>query len=251
MTTEADTDAGEPAVDTTAPDVQENPVERIAAKLGWSPKDQWRGPEEKWVDAENFLTRTPEVLRELKDSNKRVIRATQDLINRERVKAIKDAEARYNAAREEGDVDAAIEARAELEEARKPDPSIADKQATFARENPWFNDNDDAHAIAWAAAERVRLRNGDIDDQFDAAIRAVKKAMPELFDSNLGERQPKSEPKPPAMHGGQRTVQAPAPKETWDAMPVNVRNDAEKAFVRTGMLTKDEFAASYWQEQKQ
>lgn len=251
MTTETDTDAGQPAHDTPAPEGQDNPVERIAKQMGWSPEDQWRGPKDKWQPAEDFLLRTPDVLRDLKDSNKRVIQATKAIIDKERVKAVKEAEERYAKAREDNDIDAALQAKADLDEAKRPDPSIAEKQAAFARENPWFDKDDTATAIAMTAADRVAKRGGDVDEQMEMAVKAVKKAMPELFDPDPEERPSRSEPKAPSMQGGQRTSQTQAPRETWDALPADVRKEMQSAFVKTGMLTTEECAKAYWQEQKQ
>lgn len=45
-----------------------DPDEERAARMGWSPKDQWRGPEDKWVDAKTFVERAnPAILLERMD----------------------------------------------------------------------------------------------------------------------------------------------------------------------------------------
>ena len=47
-------------------------VEDKAKELGWVPKDQWRGPEEKWTDAETFVTRGEEILPIVRSNNRKL-----------------------------------------------------------------------------------------------------------------------------------------------------------------------------------
>jgi hypothetical protein len=71
--------AAKPVVDVAAPDFEakretEPSAEEKASQQGWAPQDQWRGPPDKWVDAETFLKRgenNPRVLRERLDAAER------------------------------------------------------------------------------------------------------------------------------------------------------------------------------------
>lgn len=49
-----------------------NEVETRARALGWSPKEQFRGKAEHWVDAETYVKRGEEVMPILKENNKRL-----------------------------------------------------------------------------------------------------------------------------------------------------------------------------------
>lgn len=47
-------------------------VEAEAKNIGWSPKEEWRGNPEKWVDAETFVRRGKEILPILQANNKKL-----------------------------------------------------------------------------------------------------------------------------------------------------------------------------------
>lgn len=227
-------------------------VERIASSMGWKPKELYKGPEDKWADAETFLERTPDVIKDLREKVDRVNKAAQAVIAKEKQKAIKDAQRMLNEAREQGDIDAAIEAQQALNEAQKPDTYIENRIGRFREENPWFDNNVEAAAIAEAASNRIASKGGDVDEQIEAAVKAVKKAMPELFDldTSSGNPQPKPEPKVPSMQSGQRSANAEPVKKGWANIPADVRKQAETAFIRKGMLTQEEYAKSYWESKE-
>jgi len=79
----------EAVIDPAAPDVDTDPqptAEERAAQQGWAPQDQWRGPPDKWVDAETFLKRgdnNPRVLRERLEAAER--RSAETIARMERM----------------------------------------------------------------------------------------------------------------------------------------------------------------------
>jgi hypothetical protein len=229
-----------------------DPVARVAKKMGWSPKDKWKGDPDKWVDAETFLDKTPGLIKNLQERVDRNNRATREIIERERAKAVKEAESKLKQARESGDIEAALEAQEEFLEAKKPDPDVQSSQMRFKQENPWFQTNDEATAIAIAAAEIAVRQGKGAEEQFELAVKAVRKAMPELFegDSDLDGSVSKPEPrKVPSMQGGQRMASSVAPRERgWGDIPASARASVEKELISAGMCTKEEYAKSYWKE---
>jgi len=56
-----------------------------ATRQGWAPKDQWKGPEDQWVDAKTFLKRGDEILPIVKANNRKL---------EEEIKALKEARER-------------------------------------------------------------------------------------------------------------------------------------------------------------
>ncbi len=46
-------------------------VEKEARGMGWSPKEEWKGNPEKWIDAETFVKRGHEIMPILRENNKR------------------------------------------------------------------------------------------------------------------------------------------------------------------------------------
>lgn len=256
MSTEDDAGLEPDAVDTSVDQVAdvaeaaEPSVTDLATSLGWKPKDQWKGDTSGWTDAAAFVKTKVSGVKRSQDTIDRTIKATKDLLEKQKNTLIKQHEAELKRAREEGDTDAALEAQQAIHEARTT-PDIAAKQAVFVAENPWFEEDDDANAIAVAAAERIARKGGSIDEQFEAAKKAVKKAMPELFDDDLDTPQPKPTPKIPLVNGGQRSAVSMPRAKGWNDVPAAVRGQVSDKFLKDMSLTREEYAKSYWQENGQ
>lgn len=254
MTTEVESNVPEGADAGAAPDSEAqasevNPLERVAARMGWAPKETWKDDPEKWVDAETFLNRTPDVLKDLRDRVDRTNRTAQKIIEKERAKAVKDAEVKLAKAKEEGDVDGVEEASAELFEARAENRQEAtDSVKEFQERNTWFGKSRGATALAKEAAQEVANRGGSKEEQFAAAEKAVREEFPNLFDADSGTPSPKPAPKVPALQGGQRTASPTPQKRSWNDVPAADRRDMEKSFIRTGMLTQEECLQAYAEE---
>lgn len=59
---------------------QERPeIEARAREMGWQPKDQFKGPEERWVDAETFIQRGEEIMPILQANNRKLSNELQGL----------------------------------------------------------------------------------------------------------------------------------------------------------------------------
>lgn len=54
---EPDYDASAPVEKEPEPEPEPSKHEDLARSMGWAPKEEWRGPEDKWVDADTFVTR--------------------------------------------------------------------------------------------------------------------------------------------------------------------------------------------------
>jgi hypothetical protein len=110
-------------------------VEREARNLGWKPKEEFRGKEDDWVSAEEFLEKGKNILPILSANNKRL---QQDLLTRDakigtleaQIRnanvAIEKLEKHYTEANKRAVDNAKRELRRELIEARKDDD--VDKQ---------------------------------------------------------------------------------------------------------------------------
>lgn len=74
---------------------QEGPGEEVlreAELLGWTPKEQWRGPDSEWVDAEEFVRRGKEITPILRANNKRLLNKVEELSRSQAEQARKIAE---------------------------------------------------------------------------------------------------------------------------------------------------------------
>jgi len=59
--------------DSQSENIQETDFDAEAKALGWSPKENWRGAEKQWVDAETFVNRGKEILPVVNERNKRLV----------------------------------------------------------------------------------------------------------------------------------------------------------------------------------
>lgn len=254
MTTEAETSVPNGAHDTAASDL--NPIERIASRMGWVPRDQFKGDEDKWTDAEAYLERSADVMSQLKIDRERdkkkldqVNKTAQRIIADNYEKAKKQAEADLKSAIKSGD-------EGQIEEAAKAISDLPTKaelnraQREFQEKNPWWGTDDDATAYAWGVAERARQQGMDHEEQLEAVEKAVRKKFPELFedvDPDPGKREPRSEPKPaPVTQGGTRSAAAAPRKKDWPSIPADVRKAAQP-MIKAGMCTEESYAKSYWE----
>jgi hypothetical protein len=145
---------------------QPDETEAKARKMGWRPKEEYRGAVDKWVEAGEFLRQTEEEFPRLKHANQTLIRTVERLekgqqeiiAHQERQlaqtrkeayeQAQRDIEARHKQAVIAGDVegaDKALKAAQELKvRAETPPPenkiNTADQEAVkdWVAENQWF-----------------------------------------------------------------------------------------------------------------
>lgn len=220
-----------------------DPVEVLAAKAGWKPKDQWKGDQSKWTPAEDFLLHSATQNKSLRDQVKRTATVAERAIEQNRKKAIEDAQRQIAQAAEDGDKEAALKGAKALEQASAIGTTPRDD---FRSRNAWFEDDEEATDLAIAAAQRVADKGGSVKEQFEAAEARVRKLRPDLFEDDAA---PEDRPSrsAPAVQGGTRTSGAPR-KKGWADMPAEARAVNEKAFVKKGLMTREEIADAYWQE---
>lgn len=156
-------EAAEPAEVANDIKVQTAPVERDyeaeAKAQGWTPKEDFRGDETRWVDAETFMKRADEVMPLLKKQNAhlkseidQLKRSMRKVVASERnahANALAELEARQEAAVETGDVaehrriGTEIKRLGEVMADDTPGQSHGEDPAeqfdTFREANPWFD----------------------------------------------------------------------------------------------------------------
>lgn len=236
------------------PETQEDPEakvrQNIAKTMGWKAKEEWKGDDSKWVDADAFLGKTGDTIKSLKDQFQRVVRTAEHMVAKNRAQAIRDAEAMVRQAAEVGDldgVDAAARNLSRVTAENADTGGVADRDA-FLRRNPWYESNPEAQGLAFGAAQRVANAGGTPQEQFEAAEQAVRKRMPELFDAPAATTPAPRAPKaPPTVQAGNRTPGGSREPGVAD-LPPEARKAGEK-FVRSGMVENlAEYAKAYWAE---
>ncbi len=182
-------------------------VEAEARKMGWTPKEEFRGDPEKWRDASEFLDRGRTMLPIMRKQVERQDRQIADLQKtitdlvefnskadkRAFDKALKELKEKQVEAVKTGDADAFVKVDEEIadlhKEAKdrpvvtKTDPGEDPEYLEWAGRNKWVETDKEAGAYATKYAEYLREK-GDkrVGAAFlDDVAKAVKKEFPEKF----------------------------------------------------------------------
>lgn len=266
MTEEATTEVAE------APDAA--PVENIeteARKMGWRPKDEYKGNPDLWREADEFVQRGREILPIVRANNEKLeanneklakeIRELRQTITEQKEwntraerlsyeRAIKDVEARQREAVTLGDVEAFDKARDDLKAINKEVETKPEVQANPADdpvlnawigENKWYGTDSELTEESIVVAEIVRRRNPNLAgaEFLNEVAKRVRAAHPDKFED-------KTNPKrsaPPAVEGPTR----PAPKggKTFADLPAEAKAQCDR-FIKNGVLkTREEYARNY------
>jgi hypothetical protein len=272
MTNEAEdtTPIEDESPDTQAPesvdDVQPDPRELDAREQGWVPKEEWKGPEDKWRSLDEFLEvgerikRTHKDLRnelngqkkaneELKDAVKQLIAGQEAIRRAEREKTIKELKEARREAVADGDVvkveqlDDAIEKEkaqaAPKPKQQGPDPAVKE----WITKNSWYGPHN-PQAMAFAEAlDRSNAQAGvPVADSLSMVETEVKKRFPELF---MTQTQQPRRPAPVETAGNSRPKNK---AKSLSDLPEVVQGIA-KEFAASGVMSIADYIKAYNKEQ--
>lgn len=244
-------------VEGAAPEVEQHEAqeesvtpEALAAELGWSPKDQWRGDPDEWKPASAFLRDTVSVnkaerraRKNLEDRLARIQRSTDTIIERTRAEERAKVEAEFRAAVEEGDTDRAFRASQKLASV-EPAPPATEDLNDFVSRNPWFQTDPLAKQLAITTAQAYADQGKSAREQMEAAEREVRKRFPEHFE------QPKRSTKGPAEVAEQqgRTARSMVSNRErgFNDLPPEAKAVAIK--LEKQGVKREEYAKEYWKE---
>lgn len=249
--------------DSTSP---ERDYEAEARRHGWTPKDDFKGDQSKWVDAETFVKRADEVMPFLKKQNgalkrevddlKRQMRKAADFFSKAEERAYKqalaDIEQKHAEAVEMGDVAAAKRAVGEMRdlekefaqdtEAFKPADETVDKAdpETLRKElNDWIDAND------WYVLDEKKRTYADLQAERMGPAEQWPEGRKAWFDELAKRVDSKFSGRPPVQTnaGGNR----PSPKggKTFADLPPEAKKLCDK-WVANGLIkSRDDYVKSY------
>lgn len=206
-------DTGAEAPDTDVADTPEasepNPraqIDTAAKSSGWAPKDDWKGDPKDWLDAPEFILKAageilPSMRKTLNESKAEVAKLSKALKDfgehhtkteaKAYERALKDLEAKQDAAAEIGDVAGVRAITREIadmaKDAAKPatqePPAEAEELTAWKAENPWFAKDAAMRGATMEIANEVEqdtgLKNGP---RFYAEVdKRVRAAFPDKF----------------------------------------------------------------------
>lgn len=242
-----------------------------AMSMGWTPKGQFRGDPEKWVDAETFVKRGEEFLPFLKANNKRLERdmekANAKLATMERAiqrsvehmsraeqrgyeRARHDLEAQLDQAALAGDADGVRAVTKEIvdleKEVRstgdepKSDPDQDGKVKAFVAENPWFEADPIMRAAAVELCGQFAKQGLDIDAQLKATAKRIRDEFPHKFTN------PRRAAAATVEGGG---LGSPRATKGYGDMPPEARQFCDE-LVRDKITTRERYVADFFKEAK-
>lgn len=237
---------------------QLDPVEALAAEMGWAPKDKFRGEEADWKPAADFIKAGRDISRSISRKLASVedqLRNVGGVTNQIIADKIAERDAYWQGihakAVEDGDQDAAKRAISEIVKNQAQAPA-ADKfqeppetQDFRERNKAWFGDGGNrlATARAMEVAERSRQMGASPAEQLQDAEAAIRREYPELF-KGAGKTAPG------VQTGGARNAgQGSGPKKFAD-MPAESQALAKDMLARHG-VPLEKFAAKYFEQQAQ
>lgn len=243
-------------VDTGEPP-EPNPIEDLAKEMGWTPKDQFSGPEEAWKPADQFIRDGRDIQRSYRQDIKRLEGQLDNIVRTNgtiMAQTLKDqAErltARYNELVEDGKGAEAFKVAQEIQglqdTARNgvapPQPGVSTAAADFAAQNSsWFRKDPLATARAIEISNTLAGQGYDEATQLKYARETVEREMPHLFGKGANGAKPMASVNAPGARGSQR-----APNEkTFAAMP-KAAQDVAADMERRGLIKRDDYVRNYF-----
>lgn len=229
-------------------------AESLAAELGWSPKDKWRGDEKDWKPARTFLKTTIEVNkargREIKSLNERVERIARTsamMAEKAAAEARSEVEARFAKAVEEGDTEAALRASQQLQSLSKPVNDAPSVVTEFVERNKdWYKVDPIATQMAIGICQLHADRGADEATQLAEAEKVIRKRFPEYFEAE----QPKPQAKQPGAEvpGSRAAPTAKKGPKGFNDLPPEAKTAAKDFLKRGRIASLEEFAKIYFEE---
>lgn len=255
-----------------AEQVQENALsdapsmEDQAREMGWRPKEEFKGDDSKWVDAETFVKRGEDILPIVRANAKKdreALEAARAEIaemkktfgefkkyhsqteRRAYERAMRDLEERQAEAVEAGDLKAVREITKEMTDLSKDvqtdgngDPyESEDHKGELARwkgENPWFEKDSVMTGAAIAIASELEAQGVKGKAQMDEVAKRIKAEFPHKFENERRKVPAAVEGASPPRKGG----------KTRSDLPPEARAQMDK-WVKQGLLTEAQFLKDY------
>lgn len=241
---------------------QPSEAEVKARAQGWAPKDEWRGPDEKWVDAETFLKRGEQIApiqaeriekltRELEDAKRTIAdfagwrsKVEKDAYER----AMKDIKARQREAvktMDEAAFEAAEKDAQELQkkvEQKTEQPGEAPEVAAWKSANPWFDADPALNLEAQAIHVNIgRTKPGlTLEQNLAEVTKEIKRRYPEKFGIEENPRRKEA----PSVEGANGT-RTKAGGKSYADLPAEAKAACD-SFVKQKIMNREQYVKDYF-----
>ena len=210
--------------------------------MGWKPKEEYQGDDQKWVEAKEFVERKPiyERIHKLEQTNKRLSQTVHEFTDHVQKaekaayqKAMSDLESQKAYAVESADTQKVKEIDHQIQDLRSNPPS--DREAlhpaieTFVETNQDWWANEEMQDYAISRHNRILSQgNVDMETSLDKVMSDVKNRFPDHFHNGNRDR-------PASVEGGRRGGRGKNKKFTPSDLSPHQKSVGER-WVRSGAL---------------
>lgn len=264
----ADVDVGENNEGTSQPSESEVKAQR----LGWVPKEQFKGNPEQWRDADEFLKRGEEIHGYLKADLDRLhstlnakdreiaeIRSTMEEFrkfhneteSRAYKRAIDELKQLKATAVEQGDGQKVVEIDDQIDQLKEAQKAPSEVKKTTPAQvnndfndwlpaNRWYGSDPDLTQIAEDFGEVIKKQRPNLvgKEFLDEVTKRVKQYAPEKFENPYRSQ---------ATVGSSTDSRSPAgnkKKKSYENLPADAKQACDK-FVKQNLMTKEQYVAEY------
>ena len=249
-----------------------DPAEAEARLIGWRPREEYTGPEERWKTAEEFLeegkhingflrkdldklrselARRDASLAEMKQAIQEFSAHHEKTVKAEYERAVRDLRAARKQALRENDGETVVQLEEQLEalgppptprRPTQPAPNLAQDPVwvDWLGENDWFQKDPKRRGLANGYSEILRAEQPELVGRpfLDEVTRRVQADFPELFGQ--------ARSRPQQVLTGGRGSAAPSGRKSYADLPAEAREACDK-FVRLGLVkSKEDYVKDYF-----
>jgi hypothetical protein len=237
----------------------ENPYAPLAAKMGWVPKDQFKGSPDDWKPAEDYILEGRNIqkglateLKSVRAQLDTVAKTSASIVEQQVNDRLADLQRAHAAAVEDGDTDNALkiaenigtlraQANGNAQSGVQPGP---DAIAFAERNASWFKKEPLATARAVEITNKLHAMGYDSATQCAEAEKAIKREFPHLFGHN-GAKAPAGVHQPGSRGAG------PSNRQKGFADMPKPAQDIAKDMVSRGVIPNaDVYVKNYFANQK-
>jgi len=265
-------------------DQNRDQVEREARQFGWVPKEEFRGSEESWVDAEVFVQRGKEINPILRKNNERLMKELEH--TRKQMESLRETteefkqfqkevyerkvvemESQIRVLREQkkeaiksGDGDLAVDIDEQIDALKEEKAAEVSRAQEQSKKTAQVEEQQQLppEVEEWVGRNSWYSKDTGMRMATDAIATALHNANPFLqgqafFDALDKELEKtfaadklgrKTKPRSPVESGSTSTSRTTQSKKSYESLPADAKVACDK-FVKQGLMTKEEYVASY------
>lgn len=237
-------------------------IEDQAREQGWVPKEEWKGPEEKWTPADVFVEKGEKItgilksrvdrqqqeIENLKQSNKEfgeLQKKIQTKLKADNEALLAQLEAKRAEAIDAGDGQTFTQLDKQIRQVEKdlqPETQVSNPLADqWLADNEWYNTNFKLQTFADGLADRIVSQGYTGKAYFNELTRQVKEAFPDEFEN------PNKKKANTVESGGEKTKKD-SKAQSYDNLPKYAQEACDR-FVKAGLTTQEDYVKTFeWEK---